>query len=87
MYDTPIATRRCSNTEAAKEGNENTEQIELTTTVDPGGDDDNMEFSTHNDDLCDNGKEPNDETIMMFVPPAKAPSQREYIVGVDELTH
>ena len=86
VYDTPIASRRCSNTEAAEEGNKNAEQIELTTTADPGGDD-NMEFATHDDDVCDNGQEPNDETVRLFVPPAQAPSQREYIVGVDELTH
>ena len=60
VYDTPITTWRCSNTEAAKEGNENAEPIELTTTTDPSGDD-NMEFATHDDDVCDNGQEPNDE--------------------------
>ena len=68
------------------EAHRNTEQIVLTTTADPGGDD-NMEFATHDDDVCDNGQEPNDEPVMLFVPPAQAPSQREYIVGVDELTH
>ena len=66
-------TRRCSNTEAAEEGgNENTVQIELTTTADPGGDD-NIEFATHDDDEWDNDQQQNDETVMLlFVPPAQA---------------
>ena len=68
VYDTPIATRHCSNTEAAKEGNKNAEQIELTTTADPGGDD-NMDFATHDDDVCEN-----DEPVRLFVLPAQAPS-------------
>ena len=76
VYDTPIASRRCSNTEAAEEGNENTEQIELTTTADPGGDD-NIDFATHDDeDECNNDQQQNDETVMLFVPPAQDPSQR-----------